>query len=109
MVRALRSRSLRAELRTSRADTVPETATSDLVAVDPAPPTLSRRGALALVGGGSLLVTGLTAGHTIGGFTRRAPILIPRGRSYGNRPNHFPTNRTAPPAAPRTRDSRPAV
>src|SRR5271168_462075 len=48
MVRALRSRSLRAELRTSRADTVPETVSSDLVAVDPAAPTLSRRGALAL-------------------------------------------------------------
>src|SRR5260370_35426225 len=102
MVRALRSRSLRAELRTSRADTVPETATSDLVAVDPAPPTLSRRGALALVGGGSLLVPGLTAGHTIGGFTRRAALLIPRGRSSDHGPNDFLINRTAPAAAVRS-------
>ena len=104
MVRALRSRSLRAELRTSRADTVPETVRSDLVAVDPAPPTLSRRGALALVGGGSLLVAGLTAGQTIGGVARRAAILIPRGRSYGNGPNDFQINRTAAAAAIRTSD-----
>jgi DMSO/TMAO reductase YedYZ molybdopterin-dependent catalytic subunit len=104
MVRALRSRSLRAELRTSRADTVPETVRSDLVAVDPAPPTLSRRGALALVGGGSLLVAGLTAGQTIGGTARRAAILIPRGRSYGHGPNDFQINRTAAAAAIRTSD-----
>ncbi len=108
MVRALRSRSLRAELRTSRADTVPETPRSDLVAVDPAPPTLSRRGALALVGGGSLLVAGLTAGQTIGGFTRGAAILIPRGRSYGNGPNDFQINRTAVAAGIRTSDVGPA-
>ena len=108
MVRALRSRSLRAELLTSRADTVPETVRSDLVAVDPAPPTLSRRGALALVGGGSLLVAVLTAGQTIGGFTRRAAILLPRGRSYGNGPNDFQINRTAAAAAIRTSDIGPA-
>ncbi|HEY3609377.1 MAG TPA: hypothetical protein VGL06_17890, partial [Pseudonocardiaceae bacterium] len=67
MVRALRSRSLRAELRTPRAYTLPEPVADDLVAADPAPPTLSRRGALALVGGGALLVAVLTAGQTVGG------------------------------------------
>lgn len=108
MIRALRSRSLRAELRTSRADTVPEPVASDLVAVDPAPPTLSRRGALALVGGGSLLVAGLTAGQTIGGFTRRAAILLPRGRSYGNGPNDFQVNRTTAAAGIRTSQTGPA-
>ena len=37
----------------------------------------------------------LTAGQTIGGFTRRAAILLPRGRSYGNGPNDFQINRTS--------------
>jgi DMSO/TMAO reductase YedYZ molybdopterin-dependent catalytic subunit len=105
MVRALRSRSLRAELRTPRADTLPEPVADDLVAADPAPPTLSRRGALALVGGGALLVAVLTAGQTVGGVTRRFAILLPRGRSYGNGPNDFQLNRTATAAAIRTRDT----
>jgi DMSO/TMAO reductase YedYZ molybdopterin-dependent catalytic subunit len=96
MIRALRSRSLRAELRTSRADTRAEPAdTGGLVATNPAPATLSRRGALALVGGGSLLVAVLTAGQSIGGVTRYAALLVPRGRSYGNGPNAFQINRTA--------------
>ncbi|HEX3647551.1 MAG TPA: molybdopterin-dependent oxidoreductase, partial [Pseudonocardiaceae bacterium] len=96
MVRALRSRSLRAELRTSRADTVPEPVDDGgLVAPRPVPATLSRRGALALVGGGSALVAVLTAGQTIGGFTRPAALLLPRGRSVGTGPNAFQVNRTA--------------
>ncbi|MGH3764477.1 MAG: hypothetical protein ACRDS0_03950 [Pseudonocardiaceae bacterium] len=52
MITNLRSRSLRAELRTPLAQTRPEPPDADgLVATDPAPATLSRRGALALVGG----------------------------------------------------------
>ena len=95
-VSSLRSRSLRAELRTSVADTRPEEADEDgLVAVDPAPATVSRRGALALVGGGSLMVFVLTAGQTIGGVTRPLALLLPRGRDYGEGPNGFPVNRTA--------------
>jgi DMSO/TMAO reductase YedYZ molybdopterin-dependent catalytic subunit len=59
MVRSLRSRSMRSVLGTSRADTVPEPPDpTGLVALDPDPPTLSRRGALALVGGGTLLPGG---------------------------------------------------
>ena len=96
MVPGLRSRSLRSVLRTSRADTLPEPPDADgLVAADPGPPTLSRRGALALVGGGALLVAVLTAGQTLGGFTRRAAFLLPRGRSHGTGPNDFQINRTA--------------
>ena len=96
MVRSLRSRSLRAELRTSRADTEPEPLDEGgLVAPRPAAPTLSRRGALGLVGGGSLLVFVLTAGQTIGGFTRPLALLLPRGRSYGDKPTDFQVNRTA--------------
>ncbi|MBV9314713.1 MAG: hypothetical protein JO100_13515, partial [Pseudonocardia sp.] len=52
MLKGLRSRSLRAELRTPLTATFPETADpadpDTLVALDPAPPTISRRGALAL-------------------------------------------------------------
>ena len=54
---SLRSRSMREVLRTSREDTVAEPHEPDgLVSSDPAPATLSRRGALALVGGGATLV-----------------------------------------------------
>jgi DMSO/TMAO reductase YedYZ molybdopterin-dependent catalytic subunit len=100
MITGLRSRSFRTMLRTSRADTQPEPPDPDgLVAANPAPPTLSRRGALALVGAGSLFVAVLTAGQTIGGFTRGAALLLPRGRSRGSGPNDFQVNRTALAAA----------
>jgi DMSO/TMAO reductase YedYZ molybdopterin-dependent catalytic subunit len=100
MITGLRSRSFRTMLRTSRADTQPEPPDPEgLVAANPAPPTLSRRGALALVGAGSLFVAVLTAGQTIGGFTRGAALLLPRGRSRGSGPNDFQVNRTAAAAA----------
>jgi DMSO/TMAO reductase YedYZ molybdopterin-dependent catalytic subunit len=100
MLTALRSRSFRAVLQTSRADTRPEPLDADgLVATDPGPPTLSRRGALALVGGGTAFVALLTAGQTLGGVTRRAALLLPRGRIRGNGPNDFQVNRTAVAAA----------
>jgi len=96
MVRSLRSRSLVDELRTPLSRTEPEPPDDDgLVAPDPAPPTLSRRGALAVVGGGSLLIAVLTAGQSIGGVAREAALLIPRGRSYGDGPNDFQINKTA--------------
>lgn len=96
MVSGLRSRSFLSELKTSRQDTIPEPPDPDgLVAADPVEPTLSRRGALALVGGGSLLVGLLTAGQTVGGFTRAWALLLPRGRSYGDGPTDFQVNRTA--------------
>jgi DMSO/TMAO reductase YedYZ molybdopterin-dependent catalytic subunit len=96
LVRALRSRSLRAELRTPLAGTRPEPPDPDgLVAADPGPATIGRRGALALVGGGALLMTVLTIGQSLGGVTRRAALLLPRGRSYGNGPGDFQVNRTA--------------
>jgi len=105
MVRALRSRSLRAELRTGLADTRPEPAdASGLVAADPTPPTLSRRGVLALVGGGSLLLAALSVGQTIDGVPRRAAVLLPRGRSYGDGPNDFQVNKTAAAAGLRSSD-----
>lgn len=97
MLAGLRSRSIREILRTSRADTRPEPPdASGLVAADPAPPTLSRRGALALVSGGALFVAALTAGQTLGGGIRRTALLLPRGRS---RDGDFQVNRTAAAAA----------
>jgi DMSO/TMAO reductase YedYZ molybdopterin-dependent catalytic subunit len=96
MVRALRSRSLRAELRTPLARTTPEPADQyGLVPTDPKKPTMSRRGALGLVAGGSLLVGVLTAGQTVGGVLRPLALLLPRGRSRGDGPNDFQVNRTA--------------
>ncbi|WP_106180841.1 molybdopterin-dependent oxidoreductase [Prauserella shujinwangii] len=96
MTRALRSRSLRAELRTSRAETRPEPADPDgLVSPDPEPATLSRRGALGIVAGGTLLVGTLTVGQTIGGAARHTALLLPRGRDLGTGPNDFQVNRTA--------------
>ena len=97
-LRGVRSRSLRTELRTTLAATEPEADDgSGLVAEHPAPPTMSRRGALALVGGGALLVAGLTAGQTVGGFLRPTSLLLPRGRTTAaadGGPNDFPVNRT---------------
>ncbi|TFV61384.1 hypothetical protein E4P42_00330 [Mycobacterium sp. PS03-16] len=92
----LRSLPMREVLRTDVAGTRPQPYEPDgLVAPDPAPPTVSRRGALALVGGGALLMAVLTAGQTLGGITRQAALLLPRGRSTGEGPNAFPVNRTA--------------
>ena len=92
MVTGLRSLSLREVLRTNRSETRPQPADPDgLVAADPAEPTMSRRGALALVGSGVLLIGVLTAGQTIGGASRGAALLLPRGRGRGD----FPVNKTA--------------
>ena len=92
----LRSMSMRDVLRTNRADTVAEPYEPDgLVAENPTAPTMSRRGALALVGGGALFMAAITAGQTVGGFTRKAALLLPRGLTRGDGPNDFQVNRTA--------------
>jgi DMSO/TMAO reductase YedYZ molybdopterin-dependent catalytic subunit len=109
MLRGLRSRSLRAELRTPRAHTEPEPPDPDgLVAPDPAPPTVSRRGALGLVGGGALLVAVLSAPQAIGDQVRAAALLLPRGLRYGEGPNDFQVNRTAEAAGIAATDTGPA-
>lgn len=41
------------------------------------------------------MVFALTAGQTIGGFTRPLAVLLPRGRDSGDGPNDFPVNRSA--------------
>jgi DMSO/TMAO reductase YedYZ molybdopterin-dependent catalytic subunit len=95
MLRSLRSRGLRTELRTSLAETRPEPIDDELVARDPDAPTISRRGLLALVGGSSLLIVVFTVGGTIGGWTRRFAFFSTRDRSPGVGPNGFPVNHTA--------------
>jgi DMSO/TMAO reductase YedYZ molybdopterin-dependent catalytic subunit len=105
LVRALRSRSFREEMRTSRADTRPEPPDEEgLVAADPAPATISRRGALALVGGGSVLIGVLSVGESLGGSARRIALLAPRG-GYRETAADFPVNRTAASAAIRPADT----
>jgi DMSO/TMAO reductase YedYZ molybdopterin-dependent catalytic subunit len=93
MVSGLRSLPLRKVLRTNTSDTRPEPRDPDgLVAANPVDATISRRGALGLVGAGTLLMAVLTAGQTVGGILRPAALLLPRGRS---RAGDFPVNKTA--------------
>ena len=66
-----------------------------LVAVDPAAPTISRRGLLAMVGGASLSIFAVQVGESIGGPFRRLALLAPRGRVFGTGPNDFPVTHTA--------------
>jgi DMSO/TMAO reductase YedYZ molybdopterin-dependent catalytic subunit len=66
-----------------------------LVAVDPAAPTISRRGLLAMVGGASLTIFAVQVGSTIGGPFRSLALLAPRGRVFGTGPNDFPVTGTA--------------
>lgn len=92
---ALKSRSFRGELRTGLAQTEPEPIDEfGLVALQPAPPTISRRGVLGLVGGTSLIVLFLTVGETIGGAMRRLALFSTHFRTQSG-PNGFPINNTA--------------
>ncbi|MEU4408812.1 molybdopterin-dependent oxidoreductase [Streptosporangium sp. NPDC023963] len=95
-ITALRSRDFRRELHTRLRDTRPEPPDPDgLVPVAPAPPTMSRRGLLAFVGGGSLTMFGLSVGQTLDGPLRGTALLAPHGRTYGPGPNDFQVNKTA--------------
>lgn len=95
------------DLRTSR-KTVPETAApaaepDTLVSPRPDTPTVSRRGALAFVGGGSLILFLTTAGQNADGLLRRTALLAPHGGpDPGTGPNGFQINKTARYAGIRT-------
>ena len=94
MLRSLRSRSFREELRTPTARTLPEPPDpDDLVSPAPEPATVSRRGALAWVGGSSLTLLALSVGQSIDPL-RPTALLSPRGQSYGDGPNDFQVNTT---------------
>ncbi|MGH3718144.1 MAG: molybdopterin-dependent oxidoreductase [Pseudonocardiaceae bacterium] len=96
MVTALRSRSLRRELRTPVSATTAEPPDPDhLVSSDPAPATISRRGALGMVAAGALALLGLSVGQVIGGAARSTALLAPHGQNLGNGPTDFQVNKTA--------------
>jgi DMSO/TMAO reductase YedYZ molybdopterin-dependent catalytic subunit len=94
---AFRERRIRDELRVGLAATTPEPYTPDgLVSARPAAPTISRRGALGLVGAGSLTAFALVAPQTVGGPVSRLGLLSPRGGyDPGDGPNDFQVNTTA--------------
>jgi DMSO/TMAO reductase YedYZ molybdopterin-dependent catalytic subunit len=96
MWRGLRGLSLRAVLRTGTAATEPEPPDEDgLVSAAPSTATVSRRGALALVGAGSLALLVTTAGQSIGGALRSTALLAPHNREPGSGPNGFQINKSA--------------
>ncbi|MFE9439840.1 molybdopterin-dependent oxidoreductase [Streptomyces sp. NPDC006602] len=69
---------------------------SELVSPDPVEPSVSRRGALGLVGGGSLLLFATTAGQNVDGPLRRTALLAPHGGAEaGSGPGGFQINKTA--------------
>lgn len=91
MVRSLRGRSYWS---VDTAATVAEPADPDrLVAPDPLPASISRRGALAVVGGSSLALLALSVGQSVDPL-RRTALLSPRGRDRGDGPNDFQVNTT---------------
>ncbi|MEU9641795.1 molybdopterin-dependent oxidoreductase [Streptomyces sp. NPDC048188] len=62
----------------------------------PDPPTVSRRGALWTVGGGSLLLLATSAGRSFDGPARATALLAPHGGvEPGGGPNGFQINKTA--------------
>lgn len=67
-----------------------------LVSPAPAAPTLSRRGALAMVGAGSLVLLITSAGRSFDGPLRRLALLTPHGAAEpGRGPGGFQINKTA--------------
>ena len=96
VIRALRRRGLLRELRVSTARTRPEPPDAGfLVSPAPAAPTISRRGALAFAGAGSLVLLALSVGQSIGGPWRRTALLAPHGQGNGSGPGGFQVNVTA--------------
>jgi DMSO/TMAO reductase YedYZ molybdopterin-dependent catalytic subunit len=87
IIAAYRDRGWLRPLRDDLAHTRPEP-DGDLVAPDPDPPTLSRRGLFAFVGGASLTLLVANAGESIGGPLRSLAFLAPRRED-------FPVNKTA--------------
>lgn len=68
----------------------------ELVSPRPDPPTVSRRGALWFVGGGSLLLFGTSVGRSFDGVLRQTAVLTPHGGAEpGSGPNGFQINKTA--------------
>ncbi len=96
MIRALRSRSLIGELRSGLTRMRPEPpAAGYLAPLDPAEPTISRRGVLTFAGAGSALIAILAVGQSLGGPLRRTALLAPHGQDVSGGPGDFQVNQTA--------------
>ena len=94
--RAYRQRGVLKPLMDGLAQTKPEPPDGGgLAPVNPAAPTISRRGLLAMVGGASLTIFAVQVGESIGGPFRKLALLAPRGRVFGTGPNDFPVTHTA--------------
>ena len=94
--RAYRTRGVLKPLREGLNETEPEPAgSSDLAPVNPAAPTISRRGLLAMVGGAALTICAVQIGESVGGPLRRLALLAPRGRVFGTGLNDFQVNTPA--------------
>ncbi|MFE5589449.1 molybdopterin-dependent oxidoreductase [Streptomyces sp. NPDC056549] len=79
-----------------------------LVSPRPAAPTISRRGAVGMVGLGSLALLVVTAGQSVGGRLRQTALLAPHGQDPGSGPNGFQINKTASSVGIRPSDIGPA-
>ncbi|MCP8711094.1 molybdopterin-dependent oxidoreductase [Streptomyces thermocarboxydus] len=78
----------------------------ELTAPRPDPPTVTRRGALGLVGGASLLLVATSAGRSIDGPLRQTAVLAPHGGPEpGHGPGAFQVNKTADHAGIRPDDT----
>lgn len=97
MIDGLKNRDTDEELSTPTEETEPEPEEEGrLVSTDPAPPTISRRGAIAMVGGAALTMIALGIGQTLGKRFSWMAILSPRAQTLpGNGPNDFRVNKTA--------------
>jgi DMSO/TMAO reductase YedYZ molybdopterin-dependent catalytic subunit len=97
MVKGLKNRDTSEELKTPVSETEPEPEEEGrLVSTDPAPPTISRRGAIAMVGGSALTLMALAVGQTLGKNWSWLAILSPRAQTLpGDGPNDFRVNKTA--------------
>jgi DMSO/TMAO reductase YedYZ molybdopterin-dependent catalytic subunit len=95
-VRAWRARGVLAPLRADLTRTRPEPyEPGGLAPPAPGPPTISRRGLLALAGSASAGLLVVTAGQSVGGPLRRLALLAPRGGSIVDPgANGFPVNKT---------------
>ena len=97
MLRSLRRIPIRTVLRTPLAGTGPEPMDGDgLVAENPAPATVSRRGVLGFLAGASGTVGALYVGQTLDPpWLRDTALLSPHDRPLGTGGNAFPVNKTA--------------
>ncbi|GAA1900969.1 molybdopterin-dependent oxidoreductase [Streptomyces durmitorensis] len=93
VVRVLREEGWRERLRDPRPEPADE---GGLVAPGAAEPTVSRRGALGMVGAGSALLLVTTVGQNFDGPLRRTALFAPHGGGDpGSGPNGFQINKTA--------------